>query len=136
MLPTGPVWLALMWTSSGDVEVARVAGGGKRRLAFCDKEGRNRNAVEVEDVVAAGGVVPFGVSELAVVANVFVSEAAIQQQASDIGMLGFVGCVELIGMVIHPNLQLLWWCLLEKMRWRSPRVDDPAKSWHGRIIGL
>ena len=39
MLPTGPVWLALMWTSSGEVEVARVAGGGKRRCAFCDKEG-------------------------------------------------------------------------------------------------
>ena len=68
----------------------------------------------MEDVVAAGGVVPFGVSELAVVANVLVSEAAIQQQASDIGMLGFVGCVELIGMVIHPNLQLLLWVFWRK----------------------
>ena len=39
MLPTGPVWLALMWTSSGEVDVARAAGGGNRRLAFCARQG-------------------------------------------------------------------------------------------------
>ena len=39
MLPRGPVWPALMWTSSGEVEVARVAGGGKRRVAFWTRLG-------------------------------------------------------------------------------------------------
>ena len=39
MLPRGPVWPALMWTISGVVEVARVAGGGKLRDAFCTRLG-------------------------------------------------------------------------------------------------
>ena len=42
-----------------------------------------------------------------VIANVFVGEATVKQQASDISVLGFVGCVELIGVIIHPNFQLL-----------------------------
>ena len=33
-LPTGPVWPALMWTISGEVEVARVAASGKRWCAL------------------------------------------------------------------------------------------------------
>ena len=60
----------------------------------------NGNAVEMENVVAAGGIVPFDVSELAVIANVLVGEATVKQQAS---VLGFVGCVKLIGMIIHPK---------------------------------
>ena len=135
MLPTRPMWLALMWASSGEVEVARVAGGGKRRCAFLRQRG-NGNAVEVEHVTAAGGLVPFDVSELAVIANVLVGEAAVKQKASDIGVLGFVGCVELVGVIIHPYLQLLLWGFLEKIWWGSPGVEDPANSWNGRVSGL
>ena len=50
--------------------------------------------------MAVGGVVPFDMGELAVVANVFVGEATVQQQTGDVGVLGLVGCVKLIGMVI------------------------------------
>ena len=59
--------------------------------------------------MAVGGVVPFDVGELTVVANVFVCEAAVQEQTGDISVLGLVGCVKLIGMIIKPKLQLLLW---------------------------
>ena len=39
MLQRGPVWPALMCTISGVVEVARVAGGGKLRVAFWTRLG-------------------------------------------------------------------------------------------------
>ena len=36
------------------------------------------NVIEVENVIAVGGVVPFDFGELAVVINVFASEAAVK----------------------------------------------------------
>ena len=55
--------------------------------------------MELENVMAVGSVVPFDVGELTVVANVFVCEAAVQEQTGDISVLGLVGCVKLIGMI-------------------------------------
>ena len=90
----------------------------------------------MKQVVVVGAVVPFDVGELAVVAYVFVGEAAIQQHAGDTGMLGFVGCVKWVCVVVQPNLQLFLWRFLLKMRWRSPGIGSPAKGWSGWIAGL
>ena len=80
--------------------------------------------VEVEKVVLVGGIIPFDVSELVVVAHIVVSEAAVEQDASDVSVVRFVGCIELVSMVVHPNLELLLWSFVMKMWWSLPSVGD------------
>ena len=122
------------WARVAGVDVDQFWRGGcsscgwRWKAATCLlRQGRNGNAVEVENVIALGGIVPFDVSKLAVVTNGFVSEATVEQQASDIGVLGFVGCVELIGMVIHPKLQLLLWFFPKALRRVLP--ENPLNTY-------
>ena len=65
--------------------------------------------VEVEKVVLVGCWIPFHVGELSVVAYILVSEAAVQQEAGNVGVMRFVGRVELRSTTVHPNLKLFLW---------------------------
>ena len=73
------------WAGVAGIDVDQLWRGGcsscgwwwKSATCFL-RQARNGNAVELENVVAVGGVVPFDVGELTVVANVFVCEAAVK----------------------------------------------------------
>ena len=51
-------------------------------------------------------------------------------------MLRFVGCVELIRMVIHPNLQLLLGSFVVKEWWGSQWIENSANGRKCRVCGL
>ena len=52
---------------------------------------RNGNVVEVVDIVLLGNVVPFDMRELSVVTHIRVGDAAVQQDACDVGVVCQIG---------------------------------------------
>ena len=127
--------------ASVDVHDFRRSLGGtsgmwwKAAVCFLGKSG-NGNVVEAVNIILLGNVVPFDVSKLAVVAHVSVSEAAVQKEACNIGVLWLVGSIELVGAVVQPNLELFLRRLVSEVRWSFPRIEratNTGKVWIGVV---
>ena len=74
--------------------------------------------------------------ELTIITRIFVSDAAVQQEAGNVGVVKFVWSVELCRMIVHPNFELLLWSFLAEMWWSFPLVEDTADTGVVGVVAL
>ena len=67
--------------------------------------------------------------ELTIVTHIVVSEAAVKQEAGNVSVLRFVGCVKLCCMIVHPDFELFLWSFLVEQRRSLPFVENTAPHW-------
>ena len=92
-------------------------------------------------VVLLGDVVPFDVGVLSEVSDVFVSDAAVEEEVGDVVVLRLIGGVQLVGMKIKPCGKWFVRRFLLVMWWRSPKIGCPSEYWNewvlrGRRVGV